>query len=300
MENLSHEIVNRPRAVTTRIVFDIETFAVLEQESYLYSGPWELVKGSPSQTEMNTANTQMAGQNTLAQGQLGLQQGAINAVNAQLDPMIANGGLAPGVQNAMTSLVMNNVPSQFSALQGGINNNLVARGISGGQGGAGSGQAATQFGQLGAMEGALQQQGLSNIQTQKQSALMNDLQMKAGLGSMYGQNVGTFNSGASSALGSGVNAANAATQATTGLTGSIIGGLTGLGATAMTGGMSNLFSGLGPALGSAGSAMGGVGQTGAGGGMFGSGLSGVIGAGGGQASGGGGQVNTNPFGNFTN
>jgi len=48
----------------------------------------------------------------------------------------------------MTSLVMNNIPAQFRGIQGNINNQLVARGITGGQSGAGSGDVARQFGQL--------------------------------------------------------------------------------------------------------------------------------------------------------
>lgn len=55
---------------------------------------------------------------------------------------------------------------------------------------------------------------------------MQDLGLKLGIGGMFGQNVGTFNSGGINALNAGVTAANNADQASTGFWGSLIGGLT--------------------------------------------------------------------------
>lgn len=219
--------------ITTKITFDIENWAVLEHEWFEYRGSVAVCKGGASRAEQAAADQQRATQNQLAQQQLNMQMGQLNSVNSTLDPMIANGGLAPGVQNAMTSLVMNQLPQTFNQAQGQINNNLVARGITGGQMGAGGGAAAQQYGQLAAMQGALQQQGLSNIQLQKQGALMGDLGLKMGVGSQFGQNIGTFNQGASNALNSGVTAANNADQASTGLWGSLIGGAAGLGSSAI-------------------------------------------------------------------
>jgi hypothetical protein len=232
--NLNNRAQSGLQTVTTRIVWDIETYSVLEHDWHFYDGPWEMVKGGNSKAEMASADQQRTMQNQIAQQQLQLQQQQLSGVNAVLDPMIANGGLAPGVENAMTSLVMNNIPAQFRGIQGGINNALVARGISGGQTGAGSGDVARQFGELGSMQAALQQQGLSNIQLQKQSALLGDLGLKLGIGSQFGQNVGSFNTGASNALNSGVTAANNADQAQTGFFGSLVGGLAGLGGQAIS------------------------------------------------------------------
>ncbi len=215
--------------IYTKIVRDIETWELLESEFFEYSGPVDLCKGGASKAEQAAADQQRAMQNQLTQQQLNMQMGQLASVNKTLDPMIANGGLAPGVESAMNSQVMNNIPAQFRGVQGNINNNLVARGITGGQMGAGGGDVARQFGQLGAMQAAMQQQGLTDVQLQKQNALMGDLGLKMGVGQQFGQNVGGFNQGASSALGQGVTAANNADQASTGLWGSLIGGAAGLG-----------------------------------------------------------------------
>jgi hypothetical protein len=231
--------------ITTKIVFDIESWTVLEHEWFEYSGPVDMFKGSNSKAEQAAADAQRQAQTGLMQQALGAQNMQLGAVNATLDPMIANGGLAPGVENAMTAQVMNNIPAQFRGIQGNINNQLVARGITGGQSGAGGGDVARQFGQLGAMQASMQQQGLTDIQMQKQQALMGDLGLKMGIGSQYGQQMSGFNQGASSALGQGVTAANNADQASTGLWGAALGALGGLGGSIASGGMSNLGKGKG-------------------------------------------------------
>lgn len=219
--------------IYTKVIRDIETWDLLHAEYFEYSGPVEWCKGGASKAEQAAADQQRAMQNQLTQQQLNMQMGQLASVNKTLDPMIANGGLAPGVESAMTSQVMNNIPAQFRGVQGNINNQLVARGITGGQAGAGGGDVARQFGQLGAMQSAMQQQGLTDIQLQKQGALMGDLGLKMGIGSQFGQNVAGFNQGASSALGQGVTAANNADQASTGLWGSLIGAAGSLGSAAI-------------------------------------------------------------------
>ncbi len=215
--------------IYTKVVRDIETWELLESEFFEYSGPIELCKGGASKAEQSNADAMRAAQTGLMQQALGAQNMQLGAVNKVLDPMIANGGLAPGVESAMNSQVMNNIPAQFRGVQGNINNNLVARGITGGQMGAGGGAVARQFGQLGAMQAAMQQQGLTDVQLQKQNALMGDLGLKMGVGGQYGGQVGGFNQGSLGALGQGVTAANNADQASTGLWGSLIGGAAGLG-----------------------------------------------------------------------
>jgi hypothetical protein len=227
------EVTNYPNlGITTRVVFDIDGH-ILEHEWYEYSGPVAEVKGGASRAEQAAADQQRQAQTNLMQQQLNMQMGQLNAVNQTVDPMIAKGGLAPGVENAMTSLVMNQLPQTFNNMQGQINNSLVQRGITGGQMGAGSGDVARNYGQLGAMQAAMQQQGLGNIQLDKQNALMQDLALKMNVGQQYGQNTGLFNSGAQGALNSGVTAANNADQAATGLWGAAISGLTGLAGSAV-------------------------------------------------------------------
>jgi hypothetical protein len=131
------------------------------------------------------------------------------------------------LQNTLNAQVINGIPQQFQNIQGQLNNSLVARGMTGGQM-AGSGGVAQGFGQLGAMEAGLQQQGLANVQIQKANLLNNALAAKMGIAGMYGQNTGLFNQGSLGALGQGVTAANNADQAQSGFWGSVIGGALGI------------------------------------------------------------------------
>lgn len=187
-------------------------------------------KGSASKAEQQAADARTKSQDDLAKGQLAMQQKQLSDVNAVADPMIARGGMSAEQEAALNSILMNSLPQQFNNVQGQINNNLVARGITGGQQGAGSGDVARQFGSLGAMEAGLQQQGMSNIQLQKAAQLQGLLGLKMGVGSQYGNNVGTFNSGGSSSLNAGVTAANNADQAQTSWMGPVFGALGGVGA----------------------------------------------------------------------
>lgn len=180
-------------------------------ERYLAEGrPVSGGKGGHSSAEQSNADQ-------IRQQQFNLMQQQLQGVNNILDPLIAAGGMTPQQQQSMTAIALNDIPQQFQGVQGNINNQLVARGITGGQMG-GSGDIARNFGQLGAMEAGLQQNALSNIQLQKQQQLMNALSIKGGL-------TGMFNSGGLSALGSGVTAANNADQAQTSAFGSLMGAL---------------------------------------------------------------------------
>lgn len=229
--------------IYTKIYID-HTGAVTECDWYEYTGDIAECKGGASKQEQAAADQQRNQENQLMQQQLNMQMGQLNSVNSVLDPMIANGGLAPGVQNAMTSLVMNQLPQTYRQGVGAINNALAARGISGGQA-AGSGDIGRDFGAMASALGNQQQQGLSNIQLAKQGALMNDLGLKMGIGSQFGANVGGFNQGALGALGQGVTAAHNVDQAQTSWMGPLFGALGSIGGSFMTGGMSNLGKGKG-------------------------------------------------------
>src|SRR5581483_8215116 len=181
-----------------------------------------MCSGGNSKQEMQQADAQRAQENQLMQQQLQMQMDQIGGVNSILDPIISAGGMLPSQQSALTSLALNSIPQQFNNVAGQINQNLVARGITGGQN-AGSGDIARNFGQLGAMEAGLQQQSLSQIQLQKQQQLMQALGAKMGVANLFGQNTGMFNQGANSALNSGVTAANNADQAMTSFMGSLMG-----------------------------------------------------------------------------
>lgn len=185
-------------------------------------------KGDNSKAEMNRANQISAQQLDLQKQQLGMQQTQLSGVNSVLDPLIKAGGMTPEQQAALTSLSLNNIPESFAQSRGNVNSSLAARGMSGGPF-AGSGAVASSFGGLDAMENQLKQQSLSQIQLQKQQQLMNALGLKMGVGSQFGQNVGTFGNQGVNALGIGQNAAQAADQASTGFWGSLVGAAAGLG-----------------------------------------------------------------------
>lgn len=192
------------------IVISMETGEVLSRSTVEYDGPWELCKGGNSKAEMNQANK-------LERQQLDLMQKQLGMVNPTLQKLIANGGMTPETQAALTSLTMNQLPASYNNLEGQLSNQLTQRGVTGGQN-AGGGDIARTFGALGSQEAQAQQAGLSNIELQKQQGLFSSLGLAQGL-------VPTFNQGATSALGSGVTAANNADQASTGFWGSLFGAL---------------------------------------------------------------------------
>jgi hypothetical protein len=210
-------------AVNISAILDIESGEWLYREHL--TGPMVLAKGGPSQTAMNTETQQQTLQNQLAQQQLQMQQNQISMVNPTLQSIISGGGFLPGVQSALTSQALNSLPQQYNNLYGQLSNQLVQRGVIGGQN-AGGGQVAAQFGSLGAQEAGQQAQLLSQIPIQGQQNVMGALNTALGVSGQYGQNVGAFNQGASSAGSSAVTAANAATQAQTGFWGSLFGALT--------------------------------------------------------------------------
>lgn len=219
--------------VITFAQMDIETLRWERVESYEYDGPWQMCKGDNSKAEQAAADAQRAQQNQLMQQQLQMQMQQLQGVNSVLDPIIQAGGMSPGQESALTSLAINQLPQDFRQTQGAINQSLVARGISGGAGGAGSGDIARNFGQLGAMEDYMKGTALSNIQVQKQQQLMQALGAKMGVAGMFGQNTGLFNQGMLGSLNSGVTAANNADQAATSWMGPVFGALGSLGGAAI-------------------------------------------------------------------
>jgi len=219
--------------IYTKVVRDIETWEVLEEEFFEYEGPMELCKGSNSKNEQKAADATRTDQASKTNAALAQQQGYMKPVDEMTSQIMANGGLTPGMESAMTAQYMNNIPAQFRGIAGNINNQQVARGMVGGQMGAGSGDVARQFGALGAAQAGAQQEGFLNTQFAKQQGMQQAMAARMGLGQMAGQNVSGFNQGTIGALGQGVTAGNNADQASTGLWGSLIGAAGALGGGAL-------------------------------------------------------------------
>lgn len=221
------------KSIYTRIVLDISTGARLECDSFSYDGPWALAKGGNSTNEMNRANTLSDQQQALMQQQLAMQRQQFDMVNPSLRAIIANGGMLPQQEAAMRSQAMQGLGQNYSQLQGQLSSALVARGVTGG-GNAGGGDIARSFGSLGAMEAGQQSSLMNQIQLAKGQGLEQAMGTSLGIAGMTGSGAQGFGSQAVGALGSGVTAANNADQATTGFWGSMIGGLAGMGGSAIT------------------------------------------------------------------
>src|SRR5260370_14120498 len=155
--------------ITYQATYDIETGQLESWTGDLgYTGQVAQCKGSHSSAEQTAADSQRAMENQLMQQQLAMQQKQLADVNAVADPIIAAGGLAPGIQAALTSLAMNQLPQDFQNTMAGANTAMLRRGITGGNM-AGSGDIARSYGQLGAMQDIAKSNLLSKIQLQEQA-----------------------------------------------------------------------------------------------------------------------------------
>lgn len=206
MADHSHEI--------RKIVWDSETLEVIERVIVSYDGPWELCKGDASKAEQARADK-------ISDTQLQIMQKQLGMVDPVLQQIIANGGMMPGTQAALTSIAMNSLPAEYQNLTGQLSNQLVQRGVTGG-GMAGGGDIARQFGALGSAEAGQQAGLLSNIQLAKEGGLERALGMGLGL-------TGMFNQGGLQALGTGQQAAGQADAASSAFWGSLFGGLSSIG-----------------------------------------------------------------------
>lgn len=196
-----------------------------------YNSYTVVMKGDHSEAEQAAADQMRQQELNLMQQQLTMQMGQIGSVNSVLDPIIKAGGMSAEQQAALTNVAYNQLGSDFRSSQGQLNNELVARGMTGGMN-AGSGQMVNQLGQLNAFQDYLKSNALSNIQLEKQQQLMQALGAKMGVAGMFGQNVGMFNQGAGGALNAGVQAAYNADQAQTSWMGPVFGALGAIGGAA--------------------------------------------------------------------
>ena len=201
----------------------------LVKQTFLGMTVWVHHKGGSSKDEMGRANELEAQRNQMLQQQLNLQTQQLGMVNPQLNAIIQAGGMLPQQEAAMRSQALQGLGQQYSNLQGQLTQQLAARGLTGGQFGAGGGAVAKGFGELGALEAGQQSNLLNQIQLAKGQNLMGALQTGLGEAGMLGSQALGFGQQGVGALGIGQQAAQAAEQASTGFWGSVIGGLAGLG-----------------------------------------------------------------------
>lgn len=241
----------------SRIVWDMETGAVLFSERHAYDGPWELCKESDAQksaqAQQSAFNQQLM---QTFQTQFGEQQAILGVLTPQLEAMAKNPqGFGSTEYAALQAGIVNDTGAQYSniakeqAAQYATSNEAglpsgVQASIQAGIGAQAAGQVAGESSQLAIANEQLKQQ-------QQQFALGG----LSGLGSTLGQQSGTFSGQAGSGLQNQFQ--NATTVYNQGsMWKNVLGGVVGAGL--------NMFA---PVLGSlVGGAIGGGGSGGGGGG----------------------------------
>ena len=205
----------------------------MNKETFLGMTVHQCHKGGNSKDEMNRANQLSQQQIDIMKQQLKMQQTQLNMVNPSLAEIIANKGMLPSQEAAMRTQALQGLGQQYQDLQGQIGQQLAARGIVGGNN-AGAGAVARSYGQLGAAEAGQQSDLLNQIQLAKGQGLMGAIQTGLGEAGMFGNQATQFGGQGVNALGIGQQAAGQADQAQTGFWGSVLGGLSGLGGSAIT------------------------------------------------------------------
>jgi hypothetical protein len=226
--------------ITTRAVWDIETGALLEEDSYEYYGPIELAKGD------STQKGQLNLQNTLQQQQLDKQNALTGQIQSSLAPYLTgNQGFTPQQLAAMNSMAIDTNASQYNSAGNQLRQQLAARGENGQTPLSGTGVAGIAgllSGKASDLSNALRTNTLNNAQ-QALANQFNANSILSGTAQTYAGNVGTFGSGASNALNNVTQA-----QANSGLN-KFLGGLgSGLGSglsAGATGGLGSVLSGIG-------------------------------------------------------
>lgn len=194
--------------ITTKAVYDMASWTLEHWEGYEYSGPIEDCKGE------GTAKDQLKLQNKIAQDQLD-QQKAIRDQILQATSKYTTGsgeGYDPAQFAAMISRFLNQNSANFNAAGSSVRSALASRGAGGGDMPVG-GDFVRGISTLEGAKASSQSQGIlgANIDnlTQALNNRFNALNVQSGQSAQIGQNVGTFNRGASDALDAYVRGANA-------------------------------------------------------------------------------------------
>src|SRR5229473_3438836 len=99
--------------VSTRVVLDIASLQVIERDSYLYDGPWELAKGGNSQAEMQKANALSQDQINIMKQTFAMAQQRYATAQPLLDSLIQNKGMLPETEAAARTQAMQGLGQQY-------------------------------------------------------------------------------------------------------------------------------------------------------------------------------------------
>jgi hypothetical protein len=233
--------------VYTKIVFNMADMSVVEEESFDYQGDVALAKGD------GTAKDQLKLQNQLTQQQLQRENSLQDFIKNNLSQYLTgNQGFSPEQLALMKSQFLNSNDAAFNNAGEGVRSALVSRGVGNGQLPVGGDFVRGIAGLEGAKASA-QSQGLMGIDLSNlQQALNNKFNTASllnGQGAMLANNVGTFNSGASNALNTYVQAANqgfgnAFTSAFGSSLGKGLGSLATFGLGSAAGGLGSMMNGV--------------------------------------------------------
>jgi len=225
--------------IHTRVVIDMASGAVLEEEGYDYDGPVAECKGD------GTSKDQLNEQNQLQQQSFNAQMDTLNTLKSSLSGYLSgNKGFTPQQMSYMTSQALNQNSEKYNQAGNQVRSALAARGLSGTQTPGGGASAGILSGLYGAKasdaSNAINTINLQNSQ-QALNNQFNAASVLSGNAQTMGQNNAVFGSGANNALGEYVQASNQGFGAafTRGLGGALGGGIGG----ALTGGLAGGFGG---------------------------------------------------------
>lgn len=193
--------------ITTSITFDMATWTVLDHQYYDYEGTVALCKGE------GVAQDQLKQQNDLVKGQLAQQKAVQDQMQQAFGKYLSgNQGFDPAMLSALTSQFLNQNTGTFNSAGANVRSALSARGAGNGDLPVG-GDYTRGIAELEGAKANSQSSGMLNLGVQNlQQALSNQFNSGSlinGQAAQLGQNIGVFNGGANSALGSYIQGANA-------------------------------------------------------------------------------------------
>jgi hypothetical protein len=222
--------------VTTKVVFDTESWVPLYRESYDYVGPVAKCCSAGDQTAKDIEETQLATAKTLTADysqSYAEQQSLLQSQQAKLNAILANPlGYSPQELAAAKTAINENTATAAKQAIGAAGAYAAAHGGAD----VGSGAAGEIAGAIGSAATQSKAQQLSALSEQNQAMkrqnYWNAISGLSNVGAQFGGAAGTSISGANSAANSAVNAGDLAlqsSQAGWGDVGSIISGVAGLG-----------------------------------------------------------------------